>query len=1011
MLPGFRLLVVLLSFLLPASLVAAQQPAAAAGGATVHGTVVDPDGALVPGASITLAPATGRSVTGTSKADGTYTLRGVPPGTYILTVTASGFAPFVKEGVRVSQGANLTDDIKLAIAAEAQQVTVQADTASLSVDPENNASSTTISGDALQALSDDPDELSSELQALAGPSAGPNGGQIYIDGFTGGQLPPKSSILAIRINSNPFSAQYDQLGYGRIEVITKPGTDKFHGNANVQFQDKVFNTSVPFLGAANSQPPYHTLFSFANLTGPLKTGMSFSIGGSYRDIQNNAIVLPTAIYSTDPSSGVMCNPGLGSCTANPYPTVDRAQPNPQTRWDISPRIDMLLGQKNTLTVRFQYESNTQTSNGTGTSLPSLGYTSGSNETTLQLSDTQLWSDRVINETRFEFQRATSNETPFNPGTEVSVQGVISAFGSGGGSVNATTQDHYEVQNYTSIQLTKHFLRLGGRLRTTGEDVSSNANNNGVISYSYLLDPCTDPSVTNKPSNCVTGPNIQPCAPANTSPNSPISSYQCGIPFEFSKTQINNLTIHARQTDFEPYAEDDWKITPNLTWSYGIRLETQNYINSSHDFAPRTSLAFGIPRKNGKTTTVLRAGFGIFYNRFSLGQIEGMIQNDGLNQTPLLFTYPGSACGPQTAQSIAACSAGTGASTSQSQIARPGPGLRSAYIMQSAVSLEQQLGKYTNVSVTYLNARGSHQFMTRVFPSGHGYCGDTTAPGNYVDCTQSEGVFRQNQIMTSINTRTPKGTSIFGFYSANWADSNISNNTITDPYNPAVDYGRASFDIRNRLVLGGTIPLPFLITASPMIFAQSGSPYNLRTGVDNNLDGVVDDRPAFASGVTAANAVCTNAQNFTSPSKAQSLYPGEPYTEVPVNFCTGPAAMSFNMRLNRTFGFGPRTEQPGGNRGGGPGGPPPMGEMGRHEGGRGGGRGGFGGMDRSGSNTGRKYNLSLGVQAFNLFNQVPYGSPVGTLTSNLFGQYRQLVTGPYAQPNAIRRIAFQANFSF
>ena len=68
-----------------------------------------------------------------------------------------------------------------------------------------------------------------DLQALAGPSAGPNGGQIYIDGFTGGQLPPKSSIREIRINQNPFSAEYDKLGYGRIEIFTKPGTDKYHG--------------------------------------------------------------------------------------------------------------------------------------------------------------------------------------------------------------------------------------------------------------------------------------------------------------------------------------------------------------------------------------------------------------------------------------------------------------------------------------------------------------------------------------------------------------------------------------------------------------------------------------------------------------------------------------------------------------------------------------------------------------------------------------------------------------
>src|ERR1700749_672012 len=118
--------------------------------------------------------------------------------------------------------------------------------AALSVDPAANAGAIVIQGKDLEALSDDPDELQSDLQALAGPSAGPNGGEIYIDGFTGGTLPPKSSIREIRINQNPFSAQYDKLGYGRIEVFTKPGTDEYHGQFYLMGNDSVFNTSNPF---------------------------------------------------------------------------------------------------------------------------------------------------------------------------------------------------------------------------------------------------------------------------------------------------------------------------------------------------------------------------------------------------------------------------------------------------------------------------------------------------------------------------------------------------------------------------------------------------------------------------------------------------------------------------------------------------------------------------------------------------------------------------------------------
>jgi hypothetical protein len=173
-------------------------------GATVHGTVADPESAVIPGATVTLTPASGKALVTQSQSDGTYTLRGVGAGTYSMTVTMKGFASFVKLGVKVAAGQNLALDAKMAIEEEKQEVNVNSQGAQVSVDSDSNASSTVIKGKDLDALSDDPDELSSELTALAGPAAGPSGGQIYVDGFTGGQLPPKSSIREIRINQNPF---------------------------------------------------------------------------------------------------------------------------------------------------------------------------------------------------------------------------------------------------------------------------------------------------------------------------------------------------------------------------------------------------------------------------------------------------------------------------------------------------------------------------------------------------------------------------------------------------------------------------------------------------------------------------------------------------------------------------------------------------------------------------------------------------------------------------------------
>ena len=163
---------------------------------------------------------------------------------------------------------------------------------------------------------------------------------------------------------------------------------------------------------------------------------------------------------------------------------------------------------------------------------------------------------------------------------------------------------------------------------------------------YLLDPCTDPNLTSRPSNCLATPVAPACSTANMTSGSPLyPSYQCGIAYSFGYKNITNYTIGARETDVGFYAEDDWKVKPNLTFSYGIRMEAQNAINSSHDFAPRLAIAYGVPRKNGKTTTVIRGGFGVFFNRFGLGSIEGQIANNGVNAENYTFTNPATTCQP------------------------------------------------------------------------------------------------------------------------------------------------------------------------------------------------------------------------------------------------------------------------------------------------------------------------------------------------------------------------------
>ena len=231
----------------------------------IAGTVTDPDGALVPAAAISVSSGSGSAKKLVSDAAGAFTIGRLVPGRYELKVSAKGFSAATVSDVMVTGGKTTSAVVKLDISVSTD-VEVTAEATGVSTSPDENANALVIKGKDLDALSDDPDDLQNELTAMAGPSAGPSGAQIYIDGFTGGQLPPKSSILEIRINRNPFSAQYDKLGYGRIEIVTKPGQNKLHGSFMINGDEKALNSLNPFV---KDEPSYYSTFMMGNVSGGL----------------------------------------------------------------------------------------------------------------------------------------------------------------------------------------------------------------------------------------------------------------------------------------------------------------------------------------------------------------------------------------------------------------------------------------------------------------------------------------------------------------------------------------------------------------------------------------------------------------------------------------------------------------------------------------------------------------------------------------------------------------------
>ena len=398
--------------------------------------------------------------------------------------------------------------------------------------------------------------------------------------------------------------------------------------------------------------------------------------------------------------------------------------------------------------------------------------------------------------------------------------------------------------------------------------------------------------------------------------------------------------------------------------------------------------------------MLRLGYGVFYNRFAIADEINTIVQNGINSTEQIFRAPGVGCSPT---STAACGTNQVASSTTYVLA---PSLRSAYTSQVAVGVDQQLPRKSTMSVTFLDSIGVHQYFSRSLPLN-------TASTQYQYQYQSGGYFRQAQILISARSQLTPKLSFFGFYAYNHAYSNTNgaDSFQTDSLNPYVDYGR--FQSTSRLFVFGSYQAPFKFNISPFLIANSGAPYSITTGTDVNGDSIINDRASFAQGITGGD--CRNALNFATPAGTT-----DNYVRTPAGYCTAQADITFNMRIVRAFGFGPKVGAAAVNNGNqGQGGPPPGGGGGRPGGGGGrGGGGGFGGGGLGSGSSGHKYTVAFGAQIQNLFNNVPYAAPNGNLTAynpdptkNLFGKSQSLATGPFSQGSAVRRIFLQANFSF
>lgn len=994
----------------------------AQGNGSIAGQTVDSLGAIVPNATVTVTNNNNFERTATSSESGQFIITGIPAGTYIVRVAATNFAPYENAEVAIVSGSRAELIVTLTPAGVTAEVSVTNNN-DVNSDPTNNQSATVLKGADLEALPEDPDELAAALAALAGPGAGPNGGQFYIDGFSGGRLPPREAIREIRVNQNPFSSEFDRPGFGRVEILTKPGVDKLRGQVFFNFNDESLNSRNPF--AANRASSQNRSYG-GNLSGPIiKNKASFFIDIDRREVDDNAVINATILDQN-------FNPTLFS----------QSLVLPTRRFSFSPRFDYAINDRNTLIARYSYQRSKSENRGVNEfSLPSRAFDNENTEQNFQLTETAILSPTAINETRFQYNRGRNEQQGDNSIPAINVSG---SFNGGGSNVGLSfnDEDRFELQNYTTLALNTHSLKFGARLRHVS--ITDRSENNFAGTFTFAGRPGLN--------------SIEQYRLRLLGSNDPLAN-----PNQFTITAGDPLAT-VKQTDFSLFLNDDWRVSPKLTLSYGLRYEAQTNVSNNRNFAPRVGFAYS-PGAGGARPpkTVFRGGFGIFYDRISENlslqenrfngenQIQYFVTDAALLSQPR-FTLGGVTNVPTAAQ-VAALVPGS------SVIRRLAEDIRSPYTMQTAFSVERQLPLRTTLSLTYLSTRTQDLLRTRnvnaplcpptiVCPTGAAANALRPDPtqGNIYQF-ESTGKFVQNQFLVNLNTRLNPNAQFFISYSLNKAKSDVdggggfagfggggfggasAGNFPFYSYDLSGEYGDSFQDVRHSVFIRGSFGLPFGIRANPFIIFRSASPFNIITGVDSNRDSQFTERPTYAQ----LNARCI-ARGLTN-SYCDIGDISDPNQIIPRNYGRGATFFNANLNLTKTFSFGgskrtatnnsPNEGQTAGAGGGRRNaGNPDAGDGGRRAGGGGQrGGGGFGGpggggggfFGQGGGRSDKPYNLILGVQISNLFNRTNLGSPINNISSPRFGEYNSLARfgfGGGGGSNAgNRQVQLQVRFTF
>jgi hypothetical protein len=822
--------------------------ASAQTGGTLLGTVLDDQGLPLPGATVTFTNVeTGWTRSDVTDVQGRFRAAALPPGLYHVKADLSGFASAVRDRVPLTLGQELTVNMHLRVATLTETVTVTADVPL--VETTNHTLGTTVSREQLDSLPV-PGRTFTALAQTAPGVTGVGGGGVN----AGGQLNRNNSyridgvsndnnvlanprgglsMEAVReyvVIANQFAAEHGDASGAIVSVVTRAGTNNVQGRGFMFHRDESFDAQDPFSKAQGSgQAPFSQQRYGGFLGGPIKRDRMhyFATYEGLRLDQTSVITSPLV------------------------PAGEREVPNNEEGDQFFVRADNRFTSNHTMFVRYRIDKQQEFNSGVGgLNTIERGVDSINRNQDVVASHTGVLSNRAINELRVQFGRHFADNVIHVPLFSPTINRPSGNFGKPSNQPQGRTEDRWQLVNNLSYSLGAHDLKFGvdySRIRAT-----SYFHNNTGGTFSFATDrPFDAADLTTYPTQFtqnIGDPNL-------TRPNDVV-----GV-----------------------FAQDSWRVLTNLTLNYGLRYDHENAFknatgveDASLNVAPRLGFAWD-PFDNQKT--VVRGGIGQYYSKVFLN-ITGNIQL-ARRFVGVTIVNPGFP-DPYSRGSQAPASAPS-TTVAPDEVKTP-------VTRQFSIGLKRELIYGMAVSADYVNTRGRNLYNAPDVNAPDLVTGLRPDP-TFLRITeyQSTGNSWYNGLLLGVERRSGRGPSFGLSYtlSKQVRDVEDFNFVPQNNYDRAAEKGPASNDRRHQFVANVVYALPWQFQIGMFMQARSGLPFNVTTGVDNNRDTTINDRPDLADPDGDPRLASTYNGNFTGR-----------VGNVPRNFGRGDSYFETHLRLSK-----------------------------------------------------------------------------------------------------------------